>query len=216
MTFVDELNKALRYHTKADWQQAVSQSDDATPHLSYADWLEENGEPETAGRVRTEAQHNLMGHPVRPVRLGDNYSEHDYVLHAVRTDHRNPTVRALAQATEAGHPPNPDLINLLFHSEHPADTDVAVFLAPEDRPAAHTPVVNRINRNSLTTGLMAKTVRGTVYLMDNETPDHRAFGAPQIVFHSPATDQRELAAMAAHADHIATERAEVPMIGPVH
>ena len=48
--FIDNLSKVLKYKTdKEDFEKAIDQNPlDSTNHLVYADWLDENGEPEEA------------------------------------------------------------------------------------------------------------------------------------------------------------------------
>jgi uncharacterized protein (TIGR02996 family) len=231
MTYIDDLNRVLKYYTKQDWLHAIATDHNATPHLAYADWLDENNEPELAAKIREQAQGDLLGKRKPLVRLGDGVSDHDFVLNAIRHRHPNPTVRALAEAyaeaepelhndTFVGNRPlyRNQLVDLLLHSPQHYDQDVAVLLADHDRPGAHSATVSRINHHSLPTGLSAKSVRGTTYLTDEMQPDHKAFGAPAIVFTAPSADHSELAALEAHANHLAAERAaaEGATIGPVH
>jgi uncharacterized protein (TIGR02996 family) len=223
---LDNLNKTIRYVTdkKQDFYPAVSDPHEMTPHLMLADWLRENGdarEQELGDKIHDEVIRSQSGVPLKPVRLGDAYSNHDYVLNAVRTGHQNPTVRALASQSTIGMPPHPDLLDVLFNSDphlRPHDHDVAVYLSPDDPYSSHTAhsTVTRINRTHTNeSGLEAKVVRGQLYLLDHEHPDAHSYGAPAVVFHAPVNDAGEVKALEQHANQVANERFEGARMGPV-
>lgn len=212
--FTTELGKAIKYLTekKEDLYPAIMAPENAgevTPHFMLSDFLREQGEDELADRIKKQATLTGEGVKPKPARLNDD-SDMDhkaFVLKAVRTGHPNPTVRAFAGQQEDHN--RYDTSDLLFHSPHHHDHDVAVWLALPDPQSKHSThdLINRIgswrNRNQ---GLEVKTVRGTTYLLDHENPDPKAFGAPRILFTSPVNDRAELEAMLAHADGIGAQR----------
>jgi uncharacterized protein (TIGR02996 family) len=235
----ESLERVIKYSNwqRQDWFPALV-GDGAHDHhkaLVFADWLDEHGgEPELAEKVRREAHKSLAlnGRPLKPNRLGDNYTLADFVLHAIRTGHPSPTVRAMSGKAPSptnplGEPPHPQLSTLLLRSSHAADQDVGAFLAlPDPEPKAGHPHLKRLNTMFIReAGLEAKQVDGTVYLMDHEDLEddghqqRRSFGAPEIRFTADAKDPQELAAMEAHAHQIASARAGlegVAHMGPAH
>jgi hypothetical protein len=218
--FIESLGRAIKYLTeRQDFYPALA-GPELTPHLMYADYLRDNGEPELGDRIHKEVELTQQGVRPKPAKLGDSHSLHDFVLHAVRTGHPNPTVRALSG--RFNEPPHPDLANVLFHSDNPSDHDVAVWLSPEDKAASHSShdLLKRINsKANFDHNLEAKVVRGTVYLLDHAHPDRNAYGAPGIVFTAPVNDRSEVEALGAHADQLRAERAGlggVARMGPAH
>lgn len=209
---ITELERAVKYATNStsDFFRSVSDPHELTPHLMLADWLMEGEDPDLGQRIKREVERNQKGERLKPVKLGDNQSTHDFILHAVRTGHPNPTVRALAG--RFGDLPHPHLFDVLFHSDpttRPTDHDVAVWLSPEDHPSTHAThaILKRINSRANFEGdLEAKVVRGTAYLLDHRHPDRNGYGAPGIVFEAPVNDRSEMEALAAHAAQLASER----------
>jgi len=225
MTYTDDLNAVLKYVTdrKEDFYSSLmGGSGDLTPHHLLVDFLQERDESDPlVHRLRTELDRTKSGQKIRPVRLGDAYSLHDFVLHALRTGHPNPAVRAFAGLSDVGHPPHPDLLNLLFHSDRPEDQDAAVWLHPEDETSSHSShsLMKKLNSRQLKdNGLETKAVRGTAYLLDHEATDHNYYGAPEIRFTAPINDHSELAEMEQHAHQLAEGRAEMgpATVGPAH
>lgn len=211
---ISEVLKYVSWDKPTDvYPQLLQEPLDAHLHAVYADWLQDRAQtPEDhqlAERVRREAHKSLLiDRPLKPAKLNDDASLHDFVLHAIRTGHQNPTVRAMA-GERIGDTPHPELINLLLHSDHPYDQDVAIWLAPEDAKdshAAHSRLKRINSRANEEAGLQAKVVRGTVYLLDHEVPDHRAYGAPSILFTAPVNDHSELDELEAHAQNVRAER----------
>jgi uncharacterized protein (TIGR02996 family) len=218
MSYEEDLNFVLKYNlnSKSTWMPALSDPADHVAPLVFADWLEENDGHELAGKIRKQVELSKSGGIIKPHRLGDAASDHDFVVHAVRTGHQNPTVRAMASM-----PDHSDLIDLLLHSDskvRPHDHDVAVFLSQPDPHKSHSAhsTLSKINRRTPDSGLQAKVVRGTAYLLDYEHNDRRSYGAPAIVFHAPVNDHSEMQALADHAHQLATERAAMDgaQIGP--
>lgn len=223
MQLIDELDRAIRYMTerKEDFYPSIISATDDVPHKVFADYLQDHNEDDPLlHRLRSELERQKSG-KVRAVRLGDAYPLHDFVLHAIRTGHNNPSVRAMAGLTEVGHPPHSDLLNLLFHSDRPDDQDAAVWLHPEDSPSSHSShaQLRRLNSHTLrNAGLETKVVRGTAYLLDHESNQPTSYGAPEIVFTAPINDHSELEAMSSHAHDLAKQRAEMEgaSMGAVH
>lgn len=222
---IEQLGRAIRYLTerKEDFYHAVSDPHDLTPHHMLSDYVREQGDDELADRIKTEIhRQEHLPQTIRPHRLGESASEHDFVVAALRSGHPNPTVRAMASLVSMGFPPpermaanterRNDLISLLLHSDpqvRPYDHDAAIAIAPNDPVRSHTAHSDlwRINTPANTEAdLSAKVVRGVVYLLDGQRPDHRAYGAPSIVFEAPANDKSELEALRRHADQLRADR----------
>jgi uncharacterized protein (TIGR02996 family) len=209
--FSQDVGEVLKYvhWQKSDWYGKLAESPtDSTPHLVFADWLQENGDEALAHKVRSEATDEMLSVPRRPYQqLPDDYSDHDAVKQHIHHTHPNPTVRAMAGGV--GEVPHPDMTDLLLHSTEPDDHDVAIYLSPEDSPKTHTAHKDLHQLNShpfAEAGLFAKVVRGTVYLMDHEYPYGNKYGAPSIRFTSPVNDHSEMAALVQHANELRQQR----------
>lgn len=221
MTFSDDLSTVLRYLTEkdSDFYPSLVGPFEQTPHLMFADFLKGKGEDELADRIhrQTELSNNVGGRPL-PASWLHTESGKDRTLHAVRTGHPNPTVRALSGRVNDG--PDHRLFDVLFHSPYDADHDIAVYLSPEDGPKTHSShkQVSAINKAGYNEGLEAKVVRGTVYLIDHDTLDPHGYESPSILFTAPVNDHSELKAMEDHARAIAEQRAAVgpAVVGPAH
>lgn len=231
MNYVTELGRALKYLTEREdfiKPTMVGQHSDLLPHKMFADYLMDSPNPadtEVGGLLAQEVDKSEKGHRLGLVRLGDGATMHDTIRAALASAHPNPTVRAYAKhiaRQPAGAAPPHDLFSILLSSERPHDQDAGVYLHPEDHHSTHSAHRTLAHLNSqpfAESGLEAKVVRGTVYLMDHEDVSNPTWGAPSIVFTAPVNDPSELAEMRAHAEQIVAERNvdDGPaQIGPLH